>query len=336
MGFPTGFSRVSWQPLITADTTTSSYWLNWRVSLCAVWVFISIVLASFLISKFEGHQNSRTHESSENGREAPGILYVDEVWKPCLKGMHPVWLLAFRVLSFFVLLVLLIINAIVDGAGIFYYYTQWTFTLVTIYFGLGSMLSVYGCYEYHNKVGGERADNESVDAVQGNLATKNLSSLDQPNTCRVAGFWGYVFQIIFQMNAGAVMLTDFVFWLIIVPFLRTKDYHLNFFIINMHTINAVFLLGDAALNSLSFPWFRIAYFIIWTCLYVIFQWIVHACIPHWWPYPFLDLSSSLAPLWYSTMAIMHIPCYGVFVLVIKLKHFVLSRYFPQLYQCMMK
>lgn len=30
------------------------------------------------------------------------------------------------------------------------------------------------------------------------------------------------------MNAGAVMLTDCVFWLLIVPFLETKDYDLNF------------------------------------------------------------------------------------------------------------
>lgn len=31
-----------------------------------------------------------------------------------------------------------------------------------------------------------------------------------------------------QINAGAVMLTDCVFWFIIVPFLTIKDYNLNF------------------------------------------------------------------------------------------------------------
>lgn len=30
------------------------------------------------------------------------------------------------------------------------------------------------------------------------------------------------------MNAGAVILTDCVFWFIIVPFLTIKDYNLNF------------------------------------------------------------------------------------------------------------
>ncbi|XP_076908322.1 uncharacterized protein LOC143565139 [Bidens hawaiensis] len=98
------------------------------------------------------------------------------------------------------------------------------------------------------------------------------------------------------MQAGAVVLTDCVFWFIIVPFLAIGDYNLNFLIIIMHSINAVFLIGDTALNSLQFPWFRIAYFVLWTCVFVVFQWIVHACIALWWPCPFLDLSYPLSPL----------------------------------------
>ncbi|KAH9616604.1 hypothetical protein KSS87_022716 [Heliosperma pusillum] len=233
--------------------------------------------ASFLISKFEGPKNGRNNAVSNsqtrskgnnnnynNNRkeeeESCGVLYGDQVWKPCLKGMHPAWLLAFRVCAFFVLFILLIVNAVVDGASIFYYYTQWTFTLVTIYFGLGSVISMKGCYEYHNSASGERVHNEGMDSERGDYityvygATKNTFSsrqlVQQPRP--TAGFWGYLLQIIFQMNAGAVMLTDMVFWFIIVPFLTTKNYDLNFFKINMHTVNLVFLLGDTALNCLVF------------------------------------------------------------------------------------
>ncbi|XP_057516280.1 uncharacterized protein LOC130797628 [Amaranthus tricolor] len=347
----------------TSDTSNSKYWLNWRVLLCAIWVLISMIFASFLISRNEGPRHpTRTANSnnnnvvtssiqSESGRitqENPGILYADEVWMPCLRGIHPGWLLAFRVCGFFVLLILLIVNAIYDGASIFYYYTQWTFTLVTIYFGLGAVLSMYGCFEYHQKISGDRVHNDQgLDAETGtslfstNIGTPNAFKtsfsvqqvIDHPRP--IAGFWCYVFQIIFQMNAGAVMLTDCVFWFIIVPFLAntTKNYDLNFFLINMHSINLIFLLGDTALNCLRFPWFRMAYFILWTAFFVIFQWVLHACISIWWPYPFLDLSSSFSPLWYSSVAIMHFPCYGIFYLIIKLKHNLWSRCFPQSYQC---
>ncbi|CAL5444611.1 unnamed protein product [Camellia sinensis] len=271
MAFLTGSSGNSWQPVMTADTTTPSYWLNWRVMLCIIWVLLSLIITSLLISKYEGPRKSR-HRNRESQEEPAGLLYEDEVWKPCLKGIHPAWLLAFRVAAFFVLLSLLIANAAVDGGEIFYFYTQWTFSLITIYFGLGSLLSMYGCYQYHNKVGGDRT--EDFDVEQGTNSNesngeKHSESNQEHRVRQTAGFWGYIFQIVFQMNAGAVMLTDCVFWFIIVPFLAIKDYDLNFLIINMHTINAVFLLGDTALNCLRFPW---------------------------WPYPFLDLSSTFAPL----------------------------------------
>ncbi|KAH7682880.1 hypothetical protein IHE45_05G148200 [Dioscorea alata] len=318
------------------DTTDLHYWLNWRFLLCAIWVLSPMVVASLLISKYEG-------PDKEKRRGAVGNLYADESWRPCLKNLHPAWLLAFRVLAFFLLLPLLIVNVVVDGGGIFYYYTQWTFTLVIVYFGLGSLLSIYGIHQYHNKVGGDKVDHERVDEERGTYVaptnedneqcmTKIFPIPREDNAREVAGFWGYAFQIIYQTNAGAVILTDCVFWFILYPFLSMKDHDLNFFLVGMHSINAVFLLGDTFLNSFRFPWFRISYFLIWTSLYVIFQWIVHGCVSLWWPYPFLDLSSDLAPVWYLLVAVLHIPCYALFPLIFKMKHFLLSRFFPGSYQ----
>lgn len=151
------------------------------------------------------------------------------------------------------------------------------------------------------------------------------------------------------MSAGAVVLTDSVYWFVIFPFLTIKDYNLTFvstvyplfalyfvyifmaflyyfssiwkfplnhfmqMTVEMHTVNVILLLGDTALNCLvcSFgymfyshvrfiflifssilnffnllllqrvPLFRISFFILWTGLFVIFQWILHACISIW-------------------------------------------------------
>ncbi|KAJ0680551.1 hypothetical protein HanPI659440_Chr16g0625421 [Helianthus annuus] len=336
-----GGSKNSWQPVMGADTTTTSYWLNWRVLLCCVWILTAMGVASYLITKYERPFNGKSrnrsdYDDDDDEDEYDGdVLYDDEVWKPCLKGIHPAWLMTYRIFAFVVLLILITLNAVVDGGSIFYYYTQWTFTLITIYFGIGSLLSIYGCCQNHNKVGGDRSEEQDEEqqaagAEITNLpnAAKYVGPIDRTRPRQVAGFWGYVFQIMFQMQAGAVVLTDLVFWFIIVPFLAIKDYNMNFFIINMHSVNAVFLLGDTALNSLRFPWFRIAYFVLWTCVFVVFQWVVHACIALWWPYPFLDLASSFSPLWYLAVALLHVPCYGIFVLVIKLKHFLLLKWFP--------
>ncbi|KAG8076673.1 hypothetical protein GUJ93_ZPchr0006g44841 [Zizania palustris] len=334
MRFTTGVSSTrSWEPAaVTADTSDLHYWLHWRVALCALWVLGCVAVAAYLIWRHEGPGADRRPGASAGGgkERRPGVLYDDEAWRPCLPDIHPAWLLGYRLISFFVLLSLLIVIVISDGGNIFYYYTQWTFILVTIYFGLGTALSIYGCSRFADEnAGAARTDMELGSYVARVAVSTTKSRFDgEDGTREIAGFWGYLLQVIYQTNAGAVMLTDCVFWFIIFPFLTIKDYNLNFLLIGMHSVNAVFLLGEAALNSLRFPWFRIAYFFLWTALYVVFQWIVHASNPLWWPYPFLDLSANLAPLWYFAVAIMQLPCYVVFRLVIKLKHHLLTRWFP--------
>lgn len=125
MNFLTGSSTTSWHPVMTADTTTPSYWLNWRVLVCATWILTSMVLTFFIISKYEGPQNSRTASGeSHKERESAGVLYSDQLWKPCLRVIHPAWLLAYRLVAFFVLLIMLSLIVAVDGGSIFAFYTQ--------------------------------------------------------------------------------------------------------------------------------------------------------------------------------------------------------------------
>lgn len=86
---------------------------------------MSMVFASILISKHEYRKKTEEEGSRENQEEEPaGVLYEDEVWKPCLRSIHPCWLLAFRVFAFVLLLLMLILNVAVDNGSIFFYYTQ--------------------------------------------------------------------------------------------------------------------------------------------------------------------------------------------------------------------
>ncbi|KAG8366100.1 hypothetical protein BUALT_Bualt17G0040800 [Buddleja alternifolia] len=322
---------------MTADSTDPSYWLNWRFLLCAIWVLVGIVIAALLIWRYEGRNKSR-NKPNGNEEEAAGCLYKNEPWETCWKWIHPIWLLSYRIVAFSALLALLLADIIIRGGGIFYFYTQWTFTLVTIYFGLGSLLSIHGCLRYCYDVEPERDSNVCTDAEHGSyvpltlgenedttIVTGNLDHYDEPNCRPAASVSGYTLQILFQMCAGSVVLTDSVFWFILYPFFTAKDYRLSFLVVCMHSVNAVFLLGDAVLNSLRFPFFRIAYFALWTCVFVIFQWIIHACVSIRWPYAFLDLSSPYAPLWYLAVGLLLFPCFGIFTLIFRIKQCYLSR-----------
>ncbi|XP_020231198.1 uncharacterized protein LOC109811778 isoform X1 [Cajanus cajan] len=339
MSFFTGSSSHTWQPTITSDTTALSYWLNWRFFFCALWILASMALAFFLIFKYEGFNRSTSNGGENQGEEEAGLVYEDEAWNTCLEGIDPSWLLIYRIICFIVLLALIIASVAADGGAIFYFYTQWTFTLVTIYFGFGSYFSLYGCSLKPNKFVSNAVNGTSLDAEVGTYIVPTIDgSSNMPNlpkspdqefhTRKIAGLWGYIFQIIFQTCAGAVVLTDSVFWFILYPNLTSKDYSVDFLIFCMHSINALFLLGDTSLNCMRFPMFRFAYFVLWTAIFVIFQWIIHVCVSLWWPYPFLDLKSAYAPLWYLAVALMHFPCYGLFALIVRMKQLWLSRSFP--------
>ncbi|CAJ2647524.1 unnamed protein product [Trifolium pratense] len=321
---------------MTPDTNTLSYWLNWRFFVCALFIFSTMGLASFLIWKYEEFNKSRYERVEEGRRETVGLLYEDEAWNTCLKGIHPNWLLAYRIISFLVLLTLLIANVVVNGGGIFFYYTLWTFALVTIYFALACCFSFNEIYFNHKKFEGNTSDAERGTSVAPRLdgisdipfLSKSSYTYRESLGQNTAGVRGYTIQILFQTCAGASMLTDIVYWLFLYPLTSPKGSGLDIFTVSMHSVNAVLLLGETSLNCMSFPVFRSAYVILWTATFVIFQWIIHAIVSISWPYPFLDLSSPYAPLWYLAVGIMHIPCYSIFALIVKLKHLWLSKLCP--------
>ncbi|KAI7739556.1 hypothetical protein M8C21_014560, partial [Ambrosia artemisiifolia] len=304
-----------------SDSTSLSYWLRWEFFFCLLSVLTSIIIASILIWKFESSNNSERAYS----------LYDGEAWIPCVKGLSPIWLMAFRIGASCLLLAASIADLATHGTNLFFYYTQWTLILTILYFVFGSLLSACGCMRQHKTCNASR----HTDAEKGMYApltkagTDNaVNELGECYFSQAAAHWGYIFQIIYQITAGAVMLTDGVYWLVIFPFLTIVDYEMSFLTVVVHSINLVLLLGDTAMNSLGFPWFRISYFILFTAIYVMFEWIVHAFAATWWPYPFLNVSEQFAPMWYWMVAVLHLPFYAMFAGLVKTKYFILSRWFP--------
>lgn len=107
-----------------ADTTTLSYWLNWRVLLCAIWVLTPKVLASLMMWKYERPNRHLTSDRRDTHQGLNQPFCDNEAWRPCFKQIHPVWLLGFRLFTFLLLLATLIFKVLINGGRIFLYYTQ--------------------------------------------------------------------------------------------------------------------------------------------------------------------------------------------------------------------
>lgn len=310
------------------STTTSSYWSNRKFLILGSGLLVFVGISALIIWKYEGSPKSAKQEKDKKKKKV-GFLYKDEAWTTCHKSIHPAWLLAYRLIAFLFLLSILSSDAFLNSTEIFFFYTQWTFSLVTLYFGLGSALSIYGCFLYRKAsakvccIDEERNDSPTLEknsSLPG--VSKDLRSDEETDDREPAGYLGYAFQIIFQVCAGAVVLTDCIYWLLIYPFFLPSGFGLKFLVVGMHSINAVALLGDVILNSLRFPFFRFAYFVLYTCTFVAFQWLVHMCVDMWWPYPFLDLDNKYATYLYVIVGVIHLPVYGMFALVVALKYWI--------------
>ncbi|KAJ8466434.1 hypothetical protein OPV22_028986 [Ensete ventricosum] len=333
--------------------------IRWYDSACLAIVVGAIWASLWTIRRSEGGGRRGVNDRSEyesllivvaadGEAELPERRHVgyEQLWMSCWRVVHPALLLVLRLVAMVTMVAIQSWDISTYDSSILVYYTEWTFALVIIYFAIGTVISAHGCWLYSKRyiTRDEEANGLfSADGHRNSPVTLPLRTNNNMDTVRLqsyheqeaddegAGLWVYSMQLVYQTSAGAVVLTDAIFWVLLVPFLSTAHFELNAIMGCMHTLNAVFLLVDTFLNNLKFPWFRMAYFVLWSCIYAIFQWILHACGFTWWPYPFLELDSAWAPLWYLCMALIHFPCYGLYWLIVRAKHSFFPKFFPNAY-----
>ncbi|KAL6525873.1 hypothetical protein OROMI_030268 [Orobanche minor] len=244
------------------------YWLQWQVVVCAL-IFILPTAIAIRLGLL---------------RKKRDLVDPVDLWATCWRNLHPRWLLIYRAFAFLAMALLLYDTVAAFGFFVFFFYTQWTFTLVMVYFALATIVSVRGCSIHVSKNTQTREkdkflENDSEGIKYGTeLASKEKESkvfvkLEQVNHASMPvkelGFLENFLLIVYQTCAGAVMLTDIVFWCLLLPFMTDENFQLTLMIGCMHSVNAVVLILESALNRLV----------------------------KLWPYPFLDLSTSWAPIW---------------------------------------
>ncbi|MCO5604268.1 hypothetical protein L7F22_058432 [Adiantum nelumboides] len=284
-------------------------------ALCVVVVVVCVLLSIMIATAYE--------------RAGYGYTLRSQVWKTCHPNVHYGWLLGVRVVAFLYCLAILIYDIVQWGPFIFEYYTQWSFTILIIYFGVAIGVSIKEIRRHqqldqsnvlsHNKQllsGYPRRDEE--EGSGGEVSTV-APYFDHAET---ADWDGRFLQILYQIVLGATFVTDVVYWTCIFPSYSFVDV----VTMSMHAVNIVLLLADVALNSLLFFWFRGAYFFLYTSVFIFFAWIIHALGEEQWPYSFLDVSDNLAPLWYFLLCLVHFVAYFLVWLVMYWKTAYLRRY----------
>ncbi|KAL0436027.1 UNVERIFIED_CONTAM: hypothetical protein Sradi_0310600 [Sesamum radiatum] len=99
------------------------YWLQWQVLVCALILLLATAVTVLLLLRKWG--------SGERGSLKPADL-----WTPCWRNLHPRWLLFYRAFAFIAMAYLLYQTVAAFGFFVFFFYTQWTFALVMVYFAV--------------------------------------------------------------------------------------------------------------------------------------------------------------------------------------------------------
>ncbi|KAL8150345.1 hypothetical protein V2J09_020153 [Rumex salicifolius] len=167
------------------------YWWRWQVPVCALIISLPAIICGILIKK-----KLKTGDPLGNCC----------LWIPCWKGLNPRWLLAYRALVFSTMACLLYKMIALNGLFAFYFYTQWTFALVMLYFAVGTIISAQGCWSYEetDPLKGEKDEFIDSKPEETNLANtasfrpkeKALSNLQKH---KQAGFLGYLMHTIYQV-----------------------------------------------------------------------------------------------------------------------------------------
>ncbi|KAH7516932.1 hypothetical protein FEM48_Zijuj09G0008200 [Ziziphus jujuba var. spinosa] len=200
------------------------YWVRWQVPVCALIFIVPAVIALNFIRK---------------GNAEP--LKSSVLWKPCWRNLNPLWLLFYR--AFACLCLAWTLYSMVSSHGAFvlyYFYTQWTLALVMCYFALGTVISAYGCCGSSSSITNRDKEFKGKSKRLGPLAQKEI----------LAGPWGYLMHAMYQTSGAASILTDIVFWCVLVPLLVNVQFELTLLIGALHSLNALLLIGDTALNGL--------------------------------------------------------------------------------------
>jgi hypothetical protein len=80
-----------------------------------------MAMACYLIWKYEGVTSRDGNDNDGEDREQArlrsklGVVYLDDRWKPCIEEIHPGWPLAFRLVAFFVMASVLVVDLVTDG-----------------------------------------------------------------------------------------------------------------------------------------------------------------------------------------------------------------------------
>lgn len=129
-------------------------------------------------------------------------------------------------------------------------------------------------------------------------------------------------ELLLDMLLATSILIAVVVWTILYPYavrMHAADKILNWVSYCQHGVNVVLLQIEFLATHHRVSVDSLPLMLLWPSVYTIFTWILHGTVARgFWPYPFLELDTPWAPVWYLGLLLAHL---GAFVLMLAASHF---------------
>ncbi len=145
------FNLLFWFLFSSVSRVSGRWWEEmeflWPFLICIFMVTSFLVVGIAILCRYEGGKVSGPRLEQLEDPSIVGILPIgylcrEELWMSCGGAVRPELLLVFRALAVAYLLPQLLYNIVKDGVSGYFFYTQWTFTLLILYFSLALRVSV--------------------------------------------------------------------------------------------------------------------------------------------------------------------------------------------------
>lgn len=202
------------------------------------------------------------------------------------------------------------------------FYTSWNFIAQGVYFALAYAKTRRLAKQQQNRslATASRVKEDDIEtALLGdNLSVRRASS----HADRSANDW-ISLELLLDVCLATSLLISFVVWTILYPY-AVKIHHpetiLNGVSYFQHGLNVLLLQIDFFCTQHHVSLKAVPLIMIWPSLYALFAWLLHGTIAKgFWPYPFLQVDTPWAPLWYGGILVAHLLFFGLVWLVSRVK-----------------
>lgn len=283
-------------PYVWAVEVIPGFVLSWETILCATEIVAALSVSLYLMYR-KAKRDRIDEPSSSSPTRAKALSPLTQPRSFCSIDA----LLYYRVAALVFYVVVQVYNMYHTRLRCMIFYTSWNFIGQGVYFGIAAWRTSQVRRSQQHRQGYTALLEENANSLDGKAHVSLVATRHR----------GWIrFELLLDVCLATSILVTVVVWTILYPYaikMHVTEMLLNWVSYSQHAINLVILQVDFLCTRHTVSLDALPMLIAWSSIYSIFTWILHGTVAKgFWPYPFLQVDTPWAPLWYAGLLFAHL------------------------------